>query len=894
MNGNGFSRSTTNIVLAVLCACLRLSNFSCFAAGPLKGPAYTNSIGMKFVRIEPGTFRMGQPDEDLPPGVVHDGFDFLVQGDYDEKPRHRVTISRPFYMAATEVTNFRYELFDPSHRNLRGKFGLSKDDDEAAVFVSWYEAAAFCKWLSDTEGMPYRLPTEAEWEYAARAGTTTNFSTGDTLPQVYHNRPHRTHGPAHALIHAAKTPPNPWGLYDMHGNVEEWCLDWYGPYPGSRQKDPVGYESGQFRVTRGGSYNTRLFYLRSANRSAALPEARNWLVGFRPVIGEIPKTRPLAGPEPEPYRRNVVDRPEQVVLRGPDPAKPHFRGPLPYVKTPTDAIGPVFASHNHNAGVAECPNGDLLAAWFSTVTEGCREVAQAGSRLRWQSGEWDRASAFWDVPDRNDTAPALWYDGDRTVYHITASSFAASSHRVMAVRTSTDSGATWSSDRVVLAEYVQGHTPGGTVFAMNDGAIAVTVDWQGSALWISRDKALTWYVPEGRIAGVHGAAAQLADGGIIALGRGGDIDGRMPLSVSADGGETFEYSASGLPPIGGAQKAVLLRLAEGPLFAASFADHGMEIVDASGTKRKVRGLYTAVSYDNGLTWPHRRLVTAAGPPRVIETTDGAAVVLSDSNAEFRGYLTACQARNGVVHLLSSRNHYAFNFKWLTTPQPAVSQGPLSVRSEKETFSGPRRFDLAGWHPYHGYRGRFNGTGGYTIESLSPVCGLNRIIGKGSFEMEAGIENIEFYPALNPGVGGLRVIVKNDRLRSVTLQLKPDRLLLGAKDLEPGFAPPRKKGGPVELETVPKSLRARFVYDEAARRLRVFYGLDGSEPTVEHPESAAGITFGRPFTESTAAYLTITNGRMDLEHYSVKAAGPRPSAAPFAAKAAKGFKVQGSK
>ena len=116
----------------------------------------TNSLGMKMVLIGPGTFVMG--DE---------------TGNFDEKPAHQVEISRPFYMSATPVTNAQYEQFDPSHLLLRGKRRLSGDDDEAVIYISWQDAVNFTKWLSKKEGKPYRLPTEAEWEYACRAGTST-------------------------------------------------------------------------------------------------------------------------------------------------------------------------------------------------------------------------------------------------------------------------------------------------------------------------------------------------------------------------------------------------------------------------------------------------------------------------------------------------------------------------------------------------------------------------------------------------------------------------------------------------------------------------------------------------------------------------------------------------
>jgi len=104
---------------------------------------YVNTVGVKMVRMEPGSFMMGQPAS--------------RRGDWDEQPVHKVNITRPFYIAATEVTNAQYELFDPDHRRLRGRWGLSNADDEAVVFVSWNYAVAFCKWLSQKEGKPYRL-----------------------------------------------------------------------------------------------------------------------------------------------------------------------------------------------------------------------------------------------------------------------------------------------------------------------------------------------------------------------------------------------------------------------------------------------------------------------------------------------------------------------------------------------------------------------------------------------------------------------------------------------------------------------------------------------------------------------------------------------------------------
>ena len=140
-----------------------------------------NSIGMKLRPIECGCFLMGN-DRPLPGHLL--SASCFRHGDFDERPVHRATISQPFYMSECQITNAQFEQFDPAHEKLRGKLGFSIEDDEAVVFVSWHEASAFCEWLSGREGKSYRLPTEAEWEYACRAGTTTAFHTGDTIPST--------------------------------------------------------------------------------------------------------------------------------------------------------------------------------------------------------------------------------------------------------------------------------------------------------------------------------------------------------------------------------------------------------------------------------------------------------------------------------------------------------------------------------------------------------------------------------------------------------------------------------------------------------------------------------------------------------------------------------------
>lgn len=639
-----------------------------------------NSLGMKLVRIEPGSFVMGSP----------------AGGDFDERPVHKVTLTRPFYLGVTEVTNAQYEQFDPQHKSLRGKLGFSKADNEAVVFVSWHEAVRFCQWLSQKEGRPYRLPTEAEWEYACRAGTTTAYWTGDSLPKEFHKNPTVSwypgsgQGAAEVSLVVGQTPPNPWGLIDMHGNVEEWCSDWYGPYEEGDQTDPVGRADGDFRVTRGGSHSTTLEYLRSANRLGTLPDDRSWLIGFRVALGLTP-TGPALPPPPHPlHQQNVRQQVPADLAKGPDPAKPYFKGPRQYVHVPPGSDGPMYSKHNHDPALVQCPNGDLLAIWYSCRTEPGRELAILASRLRFGAEEWEPASPFWDAPDRNDHAPALWADQQGTLFHFNALSVAATwGSPATILRTSTDSGATWSKARLIMPEHALHHMPVEAVIRTRSGAIvlacdAVTGGRGGTAVLVSRDGGQSWRDPgEGKpqpefrdggsgawIAGIHAALVELADGRLMALGRGDVINGHMPKSISSDLGQTWTYSPSPFPPIGSGQRAVLLRLAEGPIFFASFAKQ-ISIKDASGAERSCSGLFAALSFDEGETWPVRRLITDDGPSRQLDGGGNTGrFLLGPDTAEPRGYLSVCQTPDGVIQLITSKQHYAFNLAWLKTPPPA--------------------------------------------------------------------------------------------------------------------------------------------------------------------------------------------------------------------------------
>jgi formylglycine-generating enzyme required for sulfatase activity len=202
----------------------------------------------------------------------------------DDETRHLVKISKPFYLGVYEVTQQQYEKVMGA-RPWQGEEYVKEGPDYPAVYVNYDDAVEFCRRLSKQEGVEYRLPTEAEWEYACRAGTTTAYSFGDDESKLgqyaWYNKNAWDIDQKYAHRVGQKLP-NRWGLYDMHGNVFEWCQDWYGPY-GSQKvvSDPAGPAEGGRRVLRGGSFYYHSSYVRSAFRSLNRPDNRNYLSGFR-------------------------------------------------------------------------------------------------------------------------------------------------------------------------------------------------------------------------------------------------------------------------------------------------------------------------------------------------------------------------------------------------------------------------------------------------------------------------------------------------------------------------------------------------------------------------------------------------------------------------------------
>ncbi|MFM9958528.1 MAG: protein kinase domain-containing protein [Phycisphaerales bacterium] len=274
----------------------------------------TNSIGMRLVSLPTGTFAMGSPASESDRNT-------------DERTV-QVTLTKPVFMSATEVTQQQWadvmgaDYTPPEGTHPNEAMGLRFVGPSLPAYSSWHEAKEFCRRLSEIEKKTYRLPSEAEWEHACRAGTGTAFSFGSSLE------------PSHAAFDAfeltgkpsrptavATFPPNPWGLYDMHGNLMEWCADQYADYPLGPLTDPLSAGKERLRVLRGGSWDTPARVARSANRWANFPEVRTDYIGFRVVLEPgapfVPEPAPPAPPKSE-IKHIPLDAPDVNQGRHPE------------------------------------------------------------------------------------------------------------------------------------------------------------------------------------------------------------------------------------------------------------------------------------------------------------------------------------------------------------------------------------------------------------------------------------------------------------------------------------------------------------------------------------------------------------------------------------------------
>lgn len=694
------------------------------AAGQEPAGRFTNSIGMELVRIEPGRFTMGETNP-IPVEML-DEMKYLTHGDWDERPAHHVTIREPYWIGVTEVTIDQYRQFDPA-------FEGSGDHAPYVSGISWYEAQGFVEWLSEKEGRPYRLPTEAEWEYAARAGSTSLFWSGDTPPD-----------PGVA---------NPWGLRNVHSGVAEWVRDWHGGYGYEERTDPVGPSAGVAKVIRGGGLDrSTAYYARSANRAGMAPdfppaaarEHQTLVMGGEPGGTEATKDAPEGFREPEagrygdfvrdvlgnqgnhPVGLRVVHAPPlessptapparffhkavrqttETVGVGPPADRPYFRKrrllPIPPENTPVDrleaiqaaGLHPAILRHQHSPALEATPNGDLIAIYYTSVDEVTPDVALLATRLRFGADEWDMPELFLDFPDVDDHAPMLWRDGDTLRFYWGANKL--DSGFPFQWTSSGDNGATWTEvSYPVFVTPVGTHSaqPITSAFRDSTGTIYVASDGEGpeSVLWVSHDNGRTWIDTGGRTGGRHTAFVLLEDGRILGMGgKSSDIEGFMPRSISSDGGKTWTVSKTPFPSLGSNQRPTVLRLASGRLFFAG----DLQRRDGSQPEGYTqRGAYVALSEDEGETWHVKRLLGAE--------EHESAERRAEMRGETIGYSVARQAPNGVIHLITSMNeqalHFALNEAWILDGEGlgagAPRGAPLSLGSTASTIADVRTYE----------------------------------------------------------------------------------------------------------------------------------------------------------------------------------------------------------
>jgi formylglycine-generating enzyme required for sulfatase activity len=632
----------------------------CLAEVTSSGQNFVNSVGIKMIRIEAGSFEMGST---------------LGRDNWDEQPVHKVSISKAFYISETEVTAEQFKEF-------KAEFVGTGKYLPFAAGVSWYDAVAFCDWLSKKEGKVYRLPTEAEWEYACRAGTTTLYSSGSKGPKL--------------------GQPNAWGVKNMHTGVREWCLDWHGEYSAADQVDPVGPEFGMARVVRGGLLDDggknkfRDIFNASSNRASIAPGFGPYYndspankstakaqynndddalgvggyhnIGFRVVQSAMPTTAGLVYQRP--YAQQGVKQNKGIVKLGPDASKPYFRKRhmLPTPPETCDSchgeaidqagLHHLFRGHNQSPALEVCPNGDILMIIYTSYAEYEPTVSLIASRLRFGAEQWDMPDRMFDFAASNDHAPMLWTDTESGIMYFFWGNPRLNGSFPFQWTFSKDSGGTWSEIQFPnFSNKIGSHSnqPINTAVRDKNGTLYIASDGiEGeSILWATPDNCKTWYDTGGRTFGRHTAFVLLKDGTSI-LGMGGkntDIEGFMPKSITRDGGKTYEVSKTPFCTQGSNQRPSLIRLKSGRIFMAGDFNrkdlfHPPSITD--------KGSYVAYSEDEGESWTIKHLPGA-------ELHEEEPVITI-------GYSVARQAPNGNINLITSMNecalHFTFNEAWL--------------------------------------------------------------------------------------------------------------------------------------------------------------------------------------------------------------------------------------
>lgn len=647
----------------------------------------------RVVAIPAGSFTMGADREPLPDSVTQ-GFGVMSRrpehGDFDEIPAHRVRISHGFSIGVTEVSPAEFRLFDPGYTP-------GAATSAYAAGISWQQAMAYCAWLTKKTGKPWRLPTEAEWEYVARAGGKRIFGASDAMAKV--------------------DEPNAFGVKNMGVGRPEWTLDWYASYQAAEQTDPVGAASGYTRVVRGGGMDyrhtggkqkdgtvlpdldvpaTAPYFARAANRASMAPAyaAKDGNIGFRVVQAPMPATKPTPAQRFF-FETAVKQQPiaPGALQAGPDPAKPwfHERELFPNLAGHSMpgvgwklGLAPGLGVNYHNSAIQELPNGDYLAAYYNApVDEDDPDQTILTMRRRAGSEDWDMPEPFPVFSDVALAGPVIWND---TAHRGKIWMFWGFPRLIGAppfcYATSKDNGVTWS--QVMFPHFPQPigryvSQPINSIVRAKDGTIYLPTDSTGkdadgngsiSVVWATRDEGKTWYDTGGRTAGRHTTLVIAKNGDLLGFGgKNSNIDGRMPLARSSDGGTTWVKSKTPFDPLASGERPSVIRLKSGRLFfVADFNPKNEKHVHKDGA-------YVALSDDDGATWTMKRL-----PPEILTV----------------GYTTATQGLDGVIHVVTSKNtpnyEIELNEAWVLDKNAygdTAVAGPLSdLQHHSEPFPDP--------------------------------------------------------------------------------------------------------------------------------------------------------------------------------------------------------------
>jgi formylglycine-generating enzyme required for sulfatase activity len=646
-----------------------------FAIAAVPAVAQSNS-SIEMARIPAGSFMMGADAETLPSSVAS-GLGMMsnrpAHGDFDEVPAHKVTITHGFELATHLISVKEFQEFDPSYK------GVAAFPDYAAG-ISYQQAVDFCAWLSKKTGKLYRLPTEAEWEYAERAGTQTPYFTGETPP--------------------SPGQKNAWGVV-MGEGAPEWVADWYGPYEAGTQTDPTGPLHGHFRVVRGGGLDFKKsgapadgslsleakakggvypgiapYFLRSANRASMAPSyaSKGGNIGFRVV--QAPEPARHFSPSSDYFFWTDVKQTPVGGKEGPDTGKPfyHVHELFPNLNGKSmpevgwhAGLAPGLGINYHNSAIQVLGNGDVVAAYYNTPNkEDDPDQTVMVMRRRAGAEDWDMPEPWPDFADAACAAPVFWNDhGHLWLFFgfprlIGAPPFAFT--------TSNDNGATWAPVEFPhftarIGRYVS--QPINSIVRAKDGTIYIPTDSTGrdddgngsiSAVWATHDNGKTWYDTGGRTAGRHTTIVIAKNGDILGFGgKNSAIDGRMPLATSADGGKTWVKSKTPFDPLESGERPSVIRLASGRLFfVADFNPNHEKHLHKDGA-------YVALSDDDGKTWKQKRL------PADILTV---------------GYVTATQGADGTIHIATSKNTVNYeielNEAWVLSDSEAATPEAISI------------------------------------------------------------------------------------------------------------------------------------------------------------------------------------------------------------------------